>query len=262
MTDGANQARAPKGRSPSYPGVSLDVAVQKAERLFEAQRDHMSDPRVVLGHMGYSPKSGAGLVTLAALKKFGLLKDEGVGKARRAGLSEVALRIVRDKRVGSPERIEALKGAALTPPIHREVWERYHGRLPDDDALMFYLEMERTFTPSGAKEFVGQFRKTIAYAQLAPSDTVADTDGHIPEDDPGENRANQGQSGQSGRSAHVTPGTMEVQIPLPSKPWAKIQLPESMTEEAWDHMLRFFEFMKPSLVRESEEDDSHTGDQG
>lgn len=260
MAETQNQGKVPKGRSPSYPGVSLDVAIAKAEKLFDAQRDHLSRPDVVLGHMGYSPKSGAGLVTLAALKKFGLLRDEGVGQARKVGLSETGLRIVRDKRPGSTERAEALKRAALTPPVHKEVWERYHGSLPDEGALTFYLEMERSFTPGGAKDFVAQFKRTIAFAGLSASDTLTDNDGDT-DTDHAEDSGGDNDPPNPPRKLRVTPADpslVTVAIPLPTKPWAAIELPENMTEDAWNHMLRFFEFMKPSVVKEPEPEE-HTG---
>lgn len=240
--------KVPRGRSPSYPGIDLAVAIQRAERLYEVQRDHAGSADVILGHWGYGTKSGAGLVALAALKKFGLIQDSGKGRQRKAMLTPLALRIVRDKRQDSPERVEAIKRAALTPPIHREVWDRYHGNLPKDSDLVAYLALERGFTDHGAKEFVDQFRKTITFANLQSSDTLPDNYGNTEE-----NQGDDGGSGGAGQGMTPTdPSLQTVQIPLPTKPWAVLQVPEAMTEEAWDHMLRFFEFIKPSVVKKED----------
>lgn len=245
----------PKGRSPSYPGIDLEIAIQRAQRLYEAQREHPSRIDAILGHWDYKPNSGAGLVAAAALKKFGLLQDEGSGKARQGRLTELALRIVKDRRPDSTERAAAIRQAALAPTIHRDVWDRYQGQLPDNSDLIYYLEFEKAFTSHGAKEFVEQFRRTIAFAQLAPSDSLADDDGDTHEEpEPGTQPENLDPS-QGGAKLKMTPADSSLQtvpIPLPTKPWGMIQLPETMSEESWSHMLRFFEFMKPSVVKQGE----------
>lgn len=166
-----------KGRSPSYPGIPLGTAVQRTERLYDVLRDRPGRVDAILSHWGYRPGSGAGLVTLAALKKFGLLADEGSGKARQARLTPWGVHLGVDRREDSAERRKVIQQAALAPKVHREIWDLYSGHLPDDDALIIQLQLERSFTPHGAKEFVDQFRKTISYAQLSASDRFGDNEG-------------------------------------------------------------------------------------
>src|SRR5438552_17689881 len=92
-------------RSPSYPGIGLEVALERARSLYREEGRNAAPNEAILHHWGYGPKSGPGLVTLAALKRFGLLTGEGSGKSR---LSNFALRIILDEREDSPERAEAI----------------------------------------------------------------------------------------------------------------------------------------------------------
>src|SRR5207249_11431587 len=62
-----------KPRSPSYPGINLEEAIERAKIIYERERRHETAENTILEHWGYKPKSGAGIMTLAALKAFGLL---------------------------------------------------------------------------------------------------------------------------------------------------------------------------------------------
>lgn len=164
--------KSPKGRSPSYPGISLKTAVERAERLYQQSKGHPLPLHAITDAWGYkSPKSGPASVTYAALKKFGLIEDEGSGQDRVGKLSDLALDILM-----SPDRGSYLKAAALRPEIHREMWREYGADLPPDSALKYELVRKRGFTESGFSDFIREYRETIAYAQLSDSDSVSDTD--------------------------------------------------------------------------------------
>src|SRR5262249_30051431 len=106
------------------------------------------------------------IISLAALKKYGLLVDDGKGTARRASLTDLAVDILKnpDPRV----RDEALQRAALNPSIHRELWEKY-GNAPrpmSDANLRWILTRERGFTETGAAEFIPVYKDTVSFAKL------------------------------------------------------------------------------------------------
>jgi len=82
-------------RSPSYPGIGLEAALGRAKALYQEEGRNAAPNEAILDHWGYASKSGPGLVTLAALKRFGLLQTEGPGKAR---LTNLALSIILDER--------------------------------------------------------------------------------------------------------------------------------------------------------------------
>jgi hypothetical protein len=172
-----------KGRSPSYPGVGLQKALELAATIRQREGRNAAPINAVLGHWSYKPKSGAGLVAVAALKKFGLVTDAGSGDRRTVQLSDLAYRILVDEREASPEKQQLVKQAALTPVIHRTVWYKYAGNLPSDQTLSYFLKTEKGFTDVAVKEFIPQFRATVAFAQLSISDRVSSEGENEDQDD-------------------------------------------------------------------------------
>ena len=187
-TDETGQRR--RGRSPSYPGIALDTALQRAEQLHDQDGQSPGRASTVLAHWGYGPKSGQGLVVLAALAKYGLIDDQGVGDARRIKVSDRAKRILLDQRDDSPERRQLVQEAALTPPIHREIWQECSGALPSDENLRHSLIFDRSFTESGARDFIRQFRQTVEFAGLRSGTIPVDPEDEPPEDQPPDDQKN------------------------------------------------------------------------
>src|SRR3954452_16984189 len=109
-----------KVRSPSFPFISLREALERARAFYEAEQRNAARPETAAAHWGYSPKSSGGKQTIAALRAFGLLEGDTLVK-----LSGRALRILLDDREGSEERSRLVQQAALMPPIHARLWERY-----------------------------------------------------------------------------------------------------------------------------------------
>ena len=71
-----------KARSPRYPGISLETAIDYAKKLYRAINRQSSARPPILGHLGYSPKSSSGIIVFAALKQFGLLDAKHGGTAK------------------------------------------------------------------------------------------------------------------------------------------------------------------------------------
>lgn len=164
--------RPKRARSPNYPGIALDEAIERARVLYHKEGKHAAPVAAAYRDLGYSPGSGQGGVVLAALKKFGLVDDTGSGNARAVRLTEIALRIILDERPESPERLSAIQAAALTPPIHAELWQQYGPSLPSDETLLFRLQTEKGFTKGGAIEFLREFKDTIEFARLTEAESL------------------------------------------------------------------------------------------
>jgi hypothetical protein len=174
--DAKTNGRRPAGRSPSYPGVSLRVAVDRAQQLYKAENRYATPVPAAMAVWGYTnPGGGTAGVTLAALKKFGLLIEEKVAEKRVVRLSELALEIIL-----SPEPERAIRQAALLPQLHREMWEKYGNNLPSDQNLRWQL-IQRGFTEAGANDFLKVYRDTVAFARLetgvieTPQDTTTES---------------------------------------------------------------------------------------
>jgi hypothetical protein len=258
-----DEGRRRKGRSPSYPGIGLREAIEKAEVLYDKEGRHAAPIDVITGHWGYKPKTGPSLVAIAALKKFGLLEDEVGNGTRRARLTSLALSIVLDE-ADSPERQQRVREAALTPPIHAELWNESGGRLPSDQNLRRTLVLERSFTDSGAQQFIRQLKSTIAFAGLDEPDKMpeAQPSQHRPS---GEHMASQAirPSGLPSGEAFGTPRlsteagdqpqVRTLPLPVDSDPsaWPVLQVPIPMTEELWEQMLDAINIVKRGVVRKA-----------
>ena len=170
-------------RSPSYPAFGLEEAIRKADVVYEDVERRPVPVDVLASHWESSTTSSGFLTAIAALKQFGLSVDECKGPGRRLHLSDLALDI-HIHELDSPERIKALKMAALSPKIHQELWEKYQGNLPTSDAaIRVYLLKGRKeegkgepFNKDAVDPFVRQFRSTIAFAGLDSSDKIPSAD--------------------------------------------------------------------------------------
>jgi hypothetical protein len=171
VTQGPTPHGKPKRqRSPNFPGLNLEAAITKAEQVLMREGLHAAPVEVVAKDWGLSAKSSTALVAFGAMKAFGLLDKEG----DKLKLSTLARDIVQDKRPNSDERQRAIQRSALTPRLHQEIWAEYKGDIPSDDNLKYSLIRGRQFTENGAKEFIAQFRATLAYAKLTPGSNISD----------------------------------------------------------------------------------------
>jgi len=172
MEDELETRKSKRHRSPSYPAISLREAIDRARQLFREERRSAAPVNDILRIWGYKPGSGSGLVTLAALLKFGLIEDEGTGSERRAKLTDAGFELAtEDPEMFGTACAPLIEAAAMRPTIHRELWEKYEGDLPDDAALRRQL-IRAGFTEQAADVFIAQFRDTLAFAGLIDSDTI------------------------------------------------------------------------------------------
>lgn len=263
MQETGQAAKRRRERSPSYPGIDLETAIERARVLRAREGRNAAPVDAILHHWGYRPASGMGMVALAALKKFGLLEDQGVGTARKAKLTDLALTILLDEREDSPQRMEAIRSAALRPPIHAELWEESGEQLPSDQNLRYKLRRERGFTDSAADQFIRQFRSTLAFAGLTDSDSMGEYRSDKPSDRNGEYMHAHAPETATGRrvasptpppqpsfpsAEHGDPSLRTVSLPLAGAPWATLQVPYPLSEEAWDQMMQLLKAMKVGLV--------------
>ena len=230
------------------PSAPVTAAIERARKFHEKERHHHAPVETILKHWNYSPKSGPGWSVLASLKKFGLILYGGKGPTRTARLTDNALAIILDGREESEEREAAIRKAALTPLLHTRLLKEYEGTLPSDETLMFALQRRYSFTESGAKEFLRQFRSTLKFAGLEAGAII-----------PGEDEDN-GKPGvddplaplETLETPPATPSSKQasrvIQLPISATEWAALQAPFPLTEEKWKQMIEVLDAMKPALV--------------
>ena len=135
----------PRTRSPAYPAIDLEDAISKAIKVWEKANRHAVTVDVIGTYWGYDAKSSAGISASSAMKKYGLLVEEGSKDNRTVKLSELGIKLIYKPDLDSPEHKAALAEAALNPSIHLELWNRYGGDLPDDSVIKRYLVVDRKF---------------------------------------------------------------------------------------------------------------------
>ncbi len=162
-------------RSPRYPNVSLNEAIQKARAIYE--REHMSPltPQVAAEAMGYSGINGASLKTISSLKKYGLL--EGRGEDVRLTKDAQTL-IIDDPK--AKDYIDAIRRSALNPEIYSEI-NRQFQMGGSERNIAVYLE-KQGFKPDAAKNVAQNYKETMALVSDggeaydgSEDDTVMDT---------------------------------------------------------------------------------------
>src|SRR5436190_4124151 len=160
-------------RSPAYPSVDLRTAVEKATIIYREEKRNPAPIAVVTEHCGYDVSSSSGLRLVAALKQFGLLIEDGSNEDRQVRLSELALDILLAESEESPDRLQALKTAALSPVLHRKLWDHYQGELPSKASLRAFLIRQMEFNDAHVDRFIRQFQTTISYARVDEPDTMS-----------------------------------------------------------------------------------------
>lgn len=251
-------AKAQKHRSPSYPAIDLKTAVGRAAAVQKIAGTHPAPLPAVIQAWGYSPKSSNGILTIAALKKYGLFGNLGKGDVRKIQLTRLGQEILFfSEETG--EWLERVRTAALTPTVYRELWKKYGPRLPENSVMLHDLIFERGFSEAAAKDVLRQFRATVAYAQLADADAMVagdedDNESHDNGDGgptvtppatlttpPGAPDAEQ-HSSESKRTSQT------VQVTYSPTEWALLQAKFPMSNDDWDAMIEVLQAMKRGLV--------------
>lgn len=173
-------AKPREGRSPAYPSLPVQKALEKAEALFLREKSNPAPLVSALEAWGYGPKSSGGRQTLATMKYYGLIEVTGEGDARLIRVSEVARRIILDKREDGSEKRALIRQVALTPTAHRAIYQRYSSELPSDGTVHHFLVFERNFNDDAARELISEYKQTAAFVGLyeaegfesAPNDQI------------------------------------------------------------------------------------------
>ena len=166
--------RKTKDRSPNFPFINLSSAVERARAIYNEERKGAAPIQRISIHWKYSPNSSGLIQTMAALRSYGLLSDEGSGAERRFRLTELALRIILDSRSDSPERREHLRKATLNPIVSKEVHTNWPDGLPSDETLNHYLVLEKSFSPQNAIRAVKILKENQQFSELTGNQNLSE----------------------------------------------------------------------------------------
>lgn len=179
------------GRSPSYPTLNVQEALEKARALYNREGDYAAPLSSVMAAWGYSAKSSGARQVLATLRYYGLIDVTGDGDARKVKVSDTTRRILLDKREDDTERRQLLRRVALNPSAHRTLYEEYESGLASDRSVVHFLVFDHGFNEGAAEELLAEFKETAKIVGLfdppkdvdkgAPKNHAPEPDRHAPE---------------------------------------------------------------------------------
>lgn len=169
MSDEANPAPSAQSksrmRSPAYPFFGLGEAIKRAQMVWDAQRKNDGHVDSVIHAMGYNGANGASLRAIGAMNHYGMFEESGAKGNRRIRLSELAQDILHLPE-DDGKRVAALRVSALSPTIHRILWDRYQQNLPKDDVIKGFLVRERNYSPEAAADVIRNYRDAFLISKL------------------------------------------------------------------------------------------------
>jgi hypothetical protein len=247
----------PVATARTVPHIGLEDAIDKARVLWKKAKRSPILVATAATHLGCKPTSSTPTLFLAALKKFGLIQDEGTHAGRQIKLSELGYQIVADVRDSSPDRDKLIQQAALLPKPFRKLWEQHGHDLPDDKTLLTHLMLEERYSQDAARLLIRVYRSTISYAGLGAGvilpDVVAD---EAEQETAATSRNAVGESIMDKPDSFHTsspspPGSSQVRtlyIPLEGSKTFQIQFPVDLTKEDFDFVLANIKLWEPKIV--------------
>jgi hypothetical protein len=154
------------GRSPAYPFLSVQKALDKARDLYAREGSYAAPLESALKAWGYGAKSSGGRQTLATMKYYGLIDISGEGDSRRIRVSDVGRRIILDQRDDDTEKRQLIRKVALTPAVHRALYEEFPQGVISDGTARHFLIFDQHYNETAAGEILSEFKETASYAGL------------------------------------------------------------------------------------------------
>lgn len=173
----ASALRQPQQRSPKYPYIGLDLALERTKAIHSKIREHAQPREVVAQAYGKPVTSSATMQTFSTLLQYGLLENVSGDGGRRMRVSDLAQTILHPH--APQERVQAAtQKAALSPPIFKELWEKFGDtREVSEKIPLYYLTADRerehgsTFTERAANEVLRVYQATLEFAGVSDSDS-------------------------------------------------------------------------------------------
>src|SRR5947209_19309667 len=106
MSENEKSIDAKKLRSPSYPVLAIDEAIEKVRLIYREDRRAFTPFEAVISHMNYTAKKkgGRSARAVSTLKQYGLLEERG----KQYRITDLAFRIL-EMPEESPERAQLVR---------------------------------------------------------------------------------------------------------------------------------------------------------
>ena len=146
-------------RSPSYPTLTLEQAIEMVGKLHKASRTNVISRETAARDMGYSGLTGRSLTVIASLAQYGLVEKAGKGDIK---VTRRAVEILHP--VEEAHRAEAIIEASLAPGLFRTLHERFPEGVPSANALRSFM-VQSDFNDVAIGPAIAAFLETNAFAE-------------------------------------------------------------------------------------------------
>lgn len=151
-----------KHRSPNYPRLAFDSALEKTHAVYGRQHKHPASREVIAQALGYTTFNGASKAVITALKHYGLLEPAGDGLR----ISADAIRVL-ELPQGDPERTEAIVRMVFAPSVFADLRGRYGEQLP---LSVRHALVTQEFAPHAADEIIRVYGANFEFVRAHGGD--------------------------------------------------------------------------------------------
>lgn len=167
------------GRSPAYPYVDLEKAVELIHKIHSFAKGHSANTESMFKHLGFNGMTGSARKTLAALKYYGLL--EQAHGSKEAKLTQRAMHIIHGVK-GSEEQRNAVVEAFLEPAIYTYCWDTWGSDDISEEVMRSHLILKKGFNDSTVMGFINGYKQSMKFANVAQNGTIdGDGEPNLPE---------------------------------------------------------------------------------
>lgn len=238
----AEQSSKPsRQRSPNYPSINLEEAIQRITTIYEQQRKNPADREVFAQILGYKGINGASVKVISSLSKYGLLEGSGGNLRVSSAGEDLALH-----RPGDAEYASAVQAAGNAPAFFRELAVEYPDGLPSDHAIRATL-IKRGFHPQAVEPALQSYRETLDFmARFASPDTNNRRDQEEDEN------VSQGNARNASTASTQPVGHVSYSIPISPSRTVVISGPFPISSAEWQQFQKVLGAFEPALVSTEE----------
>lgn len=165
-------------RSPAYPSVDLETAIEKGRGLYDFAKRSSVPISSMLPRWGYeSGASANGMKLVAALKSYGLVSDSGQKAQRQIAITDRMFTIIHALK-DSVDYVDAIQSAALSPPIYQYLYDKYGHveKMPHEEAVQSHLILEKKFNEAAVKGILADYKATLVFSRVGDEELEEESD--------------------------------------------------------------------------------------
>lgn len=145
-----------------FPFISLAKSLERAKAVYDNDKSGKGlKMPVAFAAWSYSDKSSGGFQTVAALKSYGLLADEGSKDDRAIMLTSEARQYFQSEI--EEDRARLRSAFAARPPLMAHLLEHWDGGTVDDPVARTYLKTGVGLNEQSARSALGIYKQNLSF---------------------------------------------------------------------------------------------------